>query len=314
MIECLKWDRKPITAPGWYDGIPLSVYHSAGITTEPSVSSSGLRKLWAKSPKHFFATWPHNVGRDEDDEESKAFVLGRAAHHLFLGEDNFALEFIVRPEKIAGLKWHGNRLECQTFLKLQKAAGRTVLSPDDIIAIRGMARGLAGDEEGATDLLQGAVEQTLVARDPQTGIWLKARPDAIPTADGIYGDLKTTESVVDYDLKGSLRRFGYHMQGALLWEVCELLGLPFDGFALIFVEKKSPHCVRVIEVPDEDLALGRMQNRAMLRLMKTCLDAGKWPGPGRAKGQIFGLPKAEVEHIEVRLKEMDEMLAIAEAA
>ena len=305
-----KWDLQPITAPGWYDGIPLSVYHSPRITREPSVSSSGLRSLWAKSPAHFYARWPHNANRVVDENESKVFIFGRAAHHLFLGEDNFALQFIMRPASIAGAPWHGNRTECKLFLQQQKAAGRSVLTPDDIDAIRGMAESLAQPEYGAIELLQGAVEQTFIARDPETGIWLKARPDAIPTSDGIYGDLKTTESVVDYDLKESLRRYGYHMQGALLWEACELLGIPFDGFVLIFVEKKLPWCVRVIEVPDDDLALGRMQNRAMLRLMKRCIDAGKWPGPGaETPAQVFGLSKAEVGHIEARLKSLDAALA-----
>ena len=309
-MNAVKWDKNPITAPGWYDGIPLSVYHSPGITREPSVSSSGLRRLWAKSPEHFFATWPHNANRAVDDDESKAFVLGRAAHHLFLGEDNFALQFVMRPASIAGAPWHGNRTECKLFLKQMKAAGRSVLTPDDIESIRGMAASLARPDHGATDLLQGAVEQSFIVRDEETGIWLKARPDAIPTADGIYGDLKTTESVVDYDLKRSLRRYGYHMQGALLWEVCEMLGMPFDGFALVFVEKSCPWCVRVIEVPDEDLALGRMQNRAMLRLMKRCIDANKWPGPGaETPAQVFGLPKAEVEYIEARLKSLEAALA-----
>ncbi len=313
-MQSLKWNRLPVTAAGWYDAIPLLVYHSAEITKEPSVSSSGLRLLWKKSPKHFYAKWPYNPLREVDEEEeSDAFTLGRAAHHLFLGEDNFALEFIERPEKIAGLPWQGNRLECRAFLKQMAAAGRTVLKPADIKAIRGMAKSLAA-EPHAIDLLQGAVEQTLISRDEETGIWLKARPDVIPSADGIYADLKTTPSVADIDLKKTLNAYAYHQQGALIWEVCELLGMPFDGFALIFVEKTPPYCVRVIEMPDEDLALGRMQNRAMLRQMKVCMKAGQWPGPGREPGEYFGLSKIETEFVEARLKVLDAALTLAEAA
>lgn len=313
-MQCVKWGGLPVTVAGWYDAIPLPMYHSAMITKEPSVSSSGLRLLWKKSPKHFFAKWPYNPHRDVDeDDESDAFTLGRAAHHLFLGEDNFSTSFIERPDKIAGIPWQGNRLECRAFLKQMAAAGRTVLKPDDVKSIRGMARSLAAESE-ATDLLRGAVEQTLIAKDPDTSIWLKARPDVIPSADGIYADLKTTVSTVDIDLKKSLKDYAYHQQGALIWEVCEQLGMPFDGFALVFVEKKPPHCVRVIEVPDEDLALGRMQNRMMLRLMKVCLRDGQWPGPGREPGEVFGIPKAEAEHIEARLQFYDEALKIAEAA
>ncbi len=300
MSNIQRWTGAPITMPGWYDRVPIEVYHSNRVTAEPSVSSSGLRTLWKKSPKHFFDSWPFNAHREEDDDdESKAFIIGRAAHHLFLGEDNFSLQFIQRPEKIAGLAWHGNRTECKAFLKQMAASGRTVLTPNDIKIIRGMAKSLS-EEPMAMDLLQGAVEQTLVARDPETGIWLRARPDVIPSADGMFADLKTTESVVDLDLFNTLRRYGYHMQGALIWEVCELLGLPFDGFVLVLVEKKRPYCVAVIEMTDEDLNRGRRQNRGMLRLLKQCMDSNSWPGPP-GDGRQLSIPKNEQEFIDKRL-------------
>lgn len=300
-VAVLRWGGVPITMPGWYDGVPLSVYHSARMTAEPSVSSSGLRAVWFKSPRHFFARWPYNPKYEPDeDDESAAFTLGRAAHHLFLGEDAFSTQFIERPAKVAGLPWQGNRLECKAFLKQQEAAGRTVLTPNDIKAIRGMARGLA-EEQLAIDLLQGPVEQTLIARDPETGLLIKARPDVIPTADGMFADLKTTPSVVDVDLKMTLRRYGYHMQGALIWEVCELLGLPFDGFALVFVEKTPPYCARVVELTDADLNRGRRQNRAMLRAIRKCMDDKVWPGPGKSDAELFSIAQTEAEFIDARL-------------
>lgn len=303
MTTLLQWrSGAPITMSGWYDGVPLSIYHSNKITSEPSVSSSGLRTLWRKSPKHFFSTWPYNPNIEEDDEpeESAAFIVGRAAHHLYLGEDDFALQFIERPAKVAGLPWQGNRLECKAFLKQQADAGRTVLTPNDVKKIRGMARSLA-EEPLAVDLLQGAVEQTLIAKDEESGLWLKARPDVIPTSDGMFADLKTTESVVDIDLKMTLRKYGYHQQGALIWEVCEMLGMPFDGFALVLIEKKPPYCTRVIEMSDDDLGRGRMQNRAMIRRIRKCLDSGTWPGPGKADAELFSIPQAEQEFIDMRL-------------
>lgn len=301
----VRWDGAPIVMPGWYDGVPISIYHSAKITGDPSVSSSGLRTLWGKSSKHFYARWPYNPDYDDsEDEDSPAFTIGRAAHHLYLGEDDFALQFIERPAKIAGLPWQGNRLECKAFLKQQADAGRTVLTPNDIKVIKGMAQSLAA-EPLAVDLLQGAVEQTLIAKDPETGIWLKARPDVIPTSDGMFADLKTTPSVLDLDLKQTLRKFHYNMQGALIWEVCELLKMPFDGFVLVFIEKKYPFCTRVVELTDDDLGRGRLQNRAMIRQMKRCMDAGDWPGPGKSDAEFFSIPKTEAEFIDARLAALE---------
>jgi hypothetical protein len=302
MSNIQRWNREPITMPGWYDRVPIEIYHSNRVTAEPSVSSSGLRTMWYKSAKHFHAGWPFNPRCVQDEEETAAYVMGRAAHHLFLGEDDFSLKFIQRPDRIAGAAWQGNRTECRDFIKLQKRAGRTVLTADNIAVIRGMAAALA-EHPLAMELLQGAVEQTLIAKDPETGIWLRARPDVIPTADGIYADLKTTPSVVDTDLWRTMRNYGYHMQGALIWQVCEILGLPFDGFALVFVEKKRPFCIRVVDMTDFDLNRGRRQNRAMLRWMKRCMDSGEWPEP-ESDGP-FSLPKSEAEFIDARLASLE---------
>lgn len=302
MTNIQRWNGEPIAMPGWYDRVPIEIYHSNRVTAEPSVSSSGLRTMWYKSARHFHAGWPFNPLAQHDGEETAAFVMGRAAHHLFLGEDDFSLKFIQRPEKIAGLAWQGNRTECRAFLKQMAAAGRTVLTSDNIVVIRGMAAALA-EHPLAMQLLQGAVEQTLVAKDPETGIWLRARPDVIPTADGTFADLKTTPSVVDTDLWRTMRTFGYHMQGALIWQVCEILGLPFDGFALVFVEKKHPFCVRIIDMTDFDLNRGRRQNRAMLREMRRCLDSGDWPEP-ESTGP-FSLPKSEAEYIDAKLASLE---------
>src|SRR5882724_2551849 len=134
MLHAVRWDRKPVSQDGWYDGVPLSVYHSAGITAGYSVSSSGTRTLWRKSPKHFYAKWPYNPNFDPEveAEESAAFTIGRAAHHLYLGEDDFALQFIERPKKLntkdGYVAWNGHRLEAVAFLRQQKLAGRTVLT------------------------------------------------------------------------------------------------------------------------------------------------------------------------------------------
>jgi len=151
----------------------------------------------AKSPKHFYAKWPYNPNFDPEveAEESAAFTIGRAAHHLYLGEDDFALQFIERPKKLNTKDGYVSMerppaRSCR-LPEAAEAGGRTVLTPNDIKIIRGMARSLA-DEPLAIDLLQGAVEQTLIAKDPETGIWLKARPDVIPTSDGTFADFKTT--------------------------------------------------------------------------------------------------------------------------
>jgi hypothetical protein len=100
----------------------------------------------------------------------------------------------------------------------------------------------------------------------------------------------------------SIRSYGYHQQGALVWEACEALGQPFVTFNLLFVETTNPYCARVVELPEKDLSIGRRQNLSALRKIKQSIDQGRWPGPGDGEIRVIGLSNAERERIEAQLK------------
>src|SRR4051794_35615536 len=121
MITATKYVKGAvITAPGLYSGVPIQTYHGASLCGGPSVSSSGLRKIINQSPAHFWCESPYNPNRVEP-KESDALVLGRAAHHLLLGEDDFSTLFIARPDK-----WDSWRTDAAKAWKAeQEAEGRT---------------------------------------------------------------------------------------------------------------------------------------------------------------------------------------------
>src|SRR5258708_4968181 len=97
-FESIRWDGGKITKPGMYAGIPPSVYHSQDLFDGPSASSSGLRQLFHESPAHFHAEWSGNPARKEQ-KDKRHFVLGRAVHHVMLGEPFFAKLFCVQPDE-----------------------------------------------------------------------------------------------------------------------------------------------------------------------------------------------------------------------
>src|SRR5258708_5414460 len=120
-----KWDGKTITMPGIVADVPIATYHGQDICDGPSISSTGLRTLWAKSPRHFYAKWSGNPDAD-DEEESKEKKLGSAVHHLFLSEDGFSTRYIQRPDAIRDddgdmTEWHSNKKVCKAWLKEQAA-------------------------------------------------------------------------------------------------------------------------------------------------------------------------------------------------
>src|SRR5262245_22938384 len=73
--------------------ISLDEYHGQPCVG-PSISSGGLRTIFKQSPAHYWCYSSLNPDA-EPKKESEGFVLGRAAHHLYLGEDYFSHLFIM---------------------------------------------------------------------------------------------------------------------------------------------------------------------------------------------------------------------------
>lgn len=286
--KTIKWDGRQIVNPGIYSGITLATYHRSDICDGPSISSSGLRKIFHESPAHFYQTWHGNPARTEPSE-TRAFIVGRALHHLVLGEKFFAKLFTIEPEEWPDehgviKPWNNNRTVCKKWHAEQRELGRAVLTLKEVEMIRGMAEKLALHPMVQHGALNGAIERSMFWKDKKTGIWLKARPDNIPTHSGDFVDLKTTESVYWMDLMRSIAKYGYHAQGALVRDGArELMGLKDTSFTLIFSEKKPPHCPRVVTLKSHDLDLGKDQNEMAIDRFVECLKTNHWPGPGGDK-------------------------------
>jgi len=293
-----KFDGQKITAPGIFVGMGMEAYHGQP-TDGPSVSSSGLRTIWAESPAHFFARSSLNPNR-KPQADSPAFAVGRLAHKLLLeGREGLAAEFAIRPDC-----WDSWRTkDSQVWRDEQILAGRTVITEDDLEAVTGMAESLARHPLVKAGILDGKVERSLIWKDAETGIWIKSRPDVIPNASAVMADLKTTVSVTDDALAKSLASYDYQCQGAVVGMAAEaVLGVQMEAFALVWVEKADPWCVRVTQLTPDDLERGRRQVRAALRTMARCIDTGVWPGPGGADASYLSLPAWAANRIDTELE------------
>lgn len=288
----------PIDRPGVYD-LTMERYHG-DVCAAPSISSSGLRTIWAQSPAHYFWTSPYNPNPPER-EDRPHFSLGRAAHHLlFLGRKGFDDEFVTRPEKWSD--WR--KPEAREWRDEQIAAGRTVITDAELEHIAGMARSLAAHPLVKAGILDGYVERSLIWKDPATDAWLKSRPDNIPGAGLDCADLKTTTSVATDDLRRTLASYGYHAQGALVGMAFrEVLQREMQSFSLVFVEKTPPYCVRVVTVKPDDLERGEKQIRAAATMFAECCASGSWPGPGgeQSDAEFLDIPEFARKSIDDRL-------------
>lgn len=303
-LDVIPYDGKPIRAPGIYARVPMEIYHSADLCVGPSVSSSALRTVFTQSPMDYWIYSPMNPRRVEKPE-SEAFVLGRAAHHLLLGEAEFGRHFLIRPEELNGKAWNGNRTECREWLASAAEARLTVLTPNQIEQIRGMA-GLLPWQEGLDDsglansavvragALNGLIEHTIIGYDDETGLWLKSRPDVIPLDSLMFSDFKTSAEATDEAVRRTLDEYRYDMQADLA-SVCleHAADVRFEAFGFIFGAKKPPHAVNVIELDPADLEEAAKDNRTALRTVAQCLDTGKWPGPAGRKGDATFIRRSD---------------------
>jgi PDDEXK-like uncharacterized protein DUF3799 len=263
-----------ISKPGIYDKVPMEAYHG-DLCAGPSISSSGLRTIFDASPAHYFQDSYLNPDREEP-EDNEAFVLGRAAHHLLLGEDAFSTLFIMRPDKFDS--WRTK--EAKDWKSGQEREGRTVLLPSQIKQIRGMAKALAAEPLIQFGALNGRIEQSMVWKDKETDVWLKARPDAIPNDSGDFCDLKTTVNY-GFDLDKSISSLRYDMQAALVgMGVRALMGREMESFSFVFIGKKPPHTVEILTLSKDDISLAEQDLRVAINTFAWCLETGNWFGPG----------------------------------
>lgn len=273
------WDGKPISEPGIYRKIPMADYHGQ-LTVTPSISSSGLREIENRSPLHYYATSYLNPDRPED-ETSPAMDLGRAVHKLLLSEDGFRDEFVTRPEKYEDDKgawkpWSGNATVCKEWLAARKAEGKTVLLPSQVADIQGMAERLSKNTV-AVDLLRGRIERSIVVKDRQTDVWVKARPDSIP-ADSVIADLKTCTDASQLAIGRSIMSFGYLQQMALAITSLEEVGPSrINESVLLYVETSYPYAFNIKPLDNGDLYTAMRQNRRALNTFAECLRTGDWP-------------------------------------
>lgn len=290
MIKAIKWNGEKITEPGVYSALPLSCYHRHDICDGPSISSTGLRAIYGEgehvSPRHFFSKWSGNPNRIIK-AEPKHFIIGRALHHLLLGEAYFSKLYCIRPDEFPDRstgelkKWNSNRLECKLWFNERAREGRSVLTIKDAELLRRMALSVENHPLTQAGGLNGQIERSVFWRDKETGIWKKWRPDAIPVDWHHYTDLKTTRAVSEGALVLTMEKYGYYRQAALGWEACRaVMGVDMESFTFLFVEKEDPWSCRDKRCHPDDLALGLKENRAAIRLFAKCLKDNRWPGPG----------------------------------
>lgn len=264
-----------ITEPGLYD-MTNAEYHADPVPSG-SLSSSGAKKLIAKTPAHF--KWDQN-----HQEHKDVFDFGTAAHSVVLEGDESGLEVLEfddwrsKPAREAKIKAY--------------ADGKTPLLTKDLAQVRAMADQIRNHPEASFLLKDGVAEKSAFWQH-DTGVWLRARFDWLPNKRGrglIIPDYKTAASAEPGKFSRASADYGYHQQAAFYCDAAKALGLSEDPVMLFVVqEKEGPWAVNVIEIHEEDINMGRALNEHAIRVYQECKTSDTWPG--YKMGDPIRLPK-----------------------
>lgn len=291
-------DDGQVTEPGAYR-MSMDLYHSQRVCLGPSVSSTGLRKAALQSPHAFWKTWDGNPDRYPEKEVSDSLILGRAAHCLILGDEVFEDNFVYVPEDaphrptITQIKafardgvWSEAAKEGAVWWEAfdKKAKGRMELKAEQVQRIQYMAENLAANPLCVELLKSDLIEISMIWQDEQTGLWVKSRPDCIPSNGYDFGDLKTFAPKGSNLILAAQRAttdHGYAMQMALAVMGAEqVFGSTATECGLCFVSTAEPYEAIPIRIDADSLYWARVLCRDGLNRIAEGLKSNEWPGIG----------------------------------
>jgi hypothetical protein len=288
-----------ITQPGAYPDISNEDYHRApNLLPGPSLSSTGAKVIRKRSPLHFWHDSPMNPARPPEVEKTH-FGIGKAAHDMLLLSDRWPEHYHVLPE---GYREPSERTVNFTDDQLAAIAARearkTILRHADHQIVGQVAAAIRRNEVATAALTSGIPEMTLAWQDPETEVWLRARPDFLPFSvhqggrDIIVSDLKfvAPQHADPIGFGKAVEKFGYHQSAAFYADgIKAVFGRYPTHWLHIVVEKEAPWCVGLYELPGEDIERGRWLNREAIHTFANCLSTGRWPGYADEPTQV-GLP------------------------
>lgn len=238
----------------------------------PSVSRSNLWTLWKKSPAHMFDAWSGNPNAASHDE-TEALIFGRCAHLLVTNEERFGKEFIVSEYADFRSK------EAQLWKAAQGAAGKTVITHKMADTLTAMANVASKDQRLRRLLKHGEGEMSYLFKDHATGIWLKAKPDWVPSGSGPILDYKTSVDASPEAFDRAALSYGYHVQAALGLNALQAVANDSRiGFVNIIQEKTRPYCIELVSFEPDEIKWGEAILRKSLDRLAKCLERSEWPG------------------------------------
>lgn len=215
---------------------------------------------FAKNPYAYLAR--KVAGIEEEEKDSAALILGRAAHAAVLQPEIFDGEFVIQPDHIKvrrGKEW-------EIFNAM--SSGKFIIKQDDYDIAKGISKSVAANATSSKLLAACEDREVAVFWKDDTGVEMKAKIDFISKNGAIVGDLKTTTDASPDAFAKDCDIYGYDIQAAVYVDAVRAAGYEPKCFAFIVVEKTFPFTVSVytFDTDSDFIRAGRLAYREQLAL------------------------------------------------
>jgi exodeoxyribonuclease VIII len=272
-----------LNMPGLYNGVPEKIY------LDLTHASRSDLQLILRSPAHY---WSARLDpQREPEEETPAKRAGKILHTCILEPEKFERRFIIvpadAPRRPSSAQRGAKNPSGDTLFAIdwwdsfeESNKDKEIIKAEEWVKFHKIAKSVRSHPELSAWMSEGHAEITVIAKDPETGLLCRARPDFLTTIDRmtIMLDLKSSEDArPDFFMK-SAWNYGYFHQHVWYRDCFEYAtGKAPDLFLLAAFEKEPPYAVKLYEPAEDSLDRARQDNRKALHLMAECRDKGLWP-------------------------------------
>lgn len=271
--------------PGVHD-IPPDVYHSDPCE-EPSLSSSGIKRLLSGSPAEFAAfhprltRWPHLLLDHTDAQD-----IGNIAHCIVLGKGSRYIvgdpsEHVTEQGKPAqtwaaktAAKWKADR-EADGMIVINRE--RSARAETAAQAMKDFIAAEYGDWP-LGDSERTLIWQTETSHGP---IWCRAMLDHLSLRHMLILDPKFTDLPIDdRSIQRKAASEQWHVQQEWYTEGVEALAPELRGkllFRFVAAQLNPPYQVRFVDLPESWMHVARGRIDRAADQFALCLKNGAWP-------------------------------------
>lgn len=286
-------DADIIDAEIVYDGIvydlPEEAYHS-----HAALSSTQVKWL-LDSP----ARYQYNLTHPQPFK--KAFDEGSAVHALVLGT---GWEVVTIPDELlSGANKAISSDKAKAWVANARDNMQIPLKAHEVRKVEAIAAAVWADPDAMRALEGTRSEVSVFATDPDTGVDLRCRFDALRDDLSLAVDLKTMAgSATKAGFSKAVADLHYDVSHEHYLDTLELATGERPPKLYIAVEKDPPYFTAVFRLSDDEIEMGRKEARAARRTLAACRLADYWPHR-RAGIQTTEAPMRRIyEHID-RFKE-----------